>query len=110
MSARKHTRLVGATAALSLGMLGFAPGAAATGSNPAESVTTVTGAQFAQALVGEGVTVENVTYTGATAALGHFSFTDPAVDRLGFPGFRYDARADTRAWAMTFAMLNESLG
>jgi dienelactone hydrolase len=40
---------------------------------------------------------------------GH-SFTDPAVDRLGFPGFRYDARADTRAWAMTFAMLNESLG
>jgi dienelactone hydrolase len=40
---------------------------------------------------------------------GH-SFTDPAVDRLGFPGFRYDAKADARAWAMTFAMLKESLG
>jgi len=40
---------------------------------------------------------------------GH-SFTDPAVDRLGFPGFRYDAKADARAWSMTLAMLKESLG
>lgn len=38
---------------------------------------------------------------------GH-SFTDVAVDRLNYPGFRYDAKADTRAWAMTFAMLEES--
>lgn len=40
---------------------------------------------------------------------GH-SFTDRAVDALGFDGFRYDARADARAWAMASAMLNESLG
>lgn len=39
---------------------------------------------------------------------GH-SFTDPAVDRLGFPGFRYDAKADTRGWSMALAMLKESL-
>lgn len=40
---------------------------------------------------------------------GH-SFTDAAVDALNYPGFRYDAKADARAWAMTFAMLTESLG
>jgi dienelactone hydrolase len=40
---------------------------------------------------------------------GH-SFTDQAVDALNYPGFRYDAKADARAWAMVFAMLKESLG
>jgi dienelactone hydrolase len=40
---------------------------------------------------------------------GH-SFTDPAVDALNYPGFRYDAKADARAWAMALAMLKESLG
>jgi dienelactone hydrolase len=40
---------------------------------------------------------------------GH-SFTDAAVDALNYPGFRYDAKADARAWTMTFAMLKESLG
>ncbi|MFD1611066.1 dienelactone hydrolase family protein [Sphingomonas tabacisoli] len=39
---------------------------------------------------------------------GH-SFTDPAVDRLNYPGFRYDAKANARAWGMTLAMLKESL-
>ena len=39
---------------------------------------------------------------------GH-SFTDPAVDALNFPGFRYDAKADARAWALAFAMLRERL-
>jgi dienelactone hydrolase len=42
-------------------------------------------------------------------SVGH-SFTDPAVDALRFPGFRYDERAEARAWAMTLAMLKESLG
>jgi dienelactone hydrolase len=41
-------------------------------------------------------------------AAGH-SFTDPAVDALNFPGFRYDAKADARAWALAFAMLQECL-
>jgi dienelactone hydrolase len=40
---------------------------------------------------------------------GH-SFTDAAVDALNYPGFRYDAKADARAWAMTLMMLEESLG
>jgi len=40
---------------------------------------------------------------------GH-SFTDAAVDALNYPGFRYDAKADARAWAMTFAILQESFG
>jgi dienelactone hydrolase len=40
--------------------------------------------------------------------VGH-SFTDPAVDGLNFPGFRYDRHADARAWAMALAMLQESL-
>ncbi|GAO39132.1 putative hydrolase [Sphingomonas changbaiensis NBRC 104936] len=40
---------------------------------------------------------------------GH-SFTDAAVDALNYPGFRYDAKANGRAWAMTFAMLEESFG
>ena len=40
---------------------------------------------------------------------GH-SFTDAAVDALNYPGFRYDAKANARAWAMTFAILQESFG
>jgi dienelactone hydrolase len=38
--------------------------------------------------------------------VGH-SFTNPGVDALGFPGFRYDERADRRAWAMMLALLEE---
>jgi dienelactone hydrolase len=38
--------------------------------------------------------------------VGH-SFTNPAVDALGFPGFRYDARAERRAWAAMLALLAE---
>ncbi|HYZ47837.1 MAG TPA: dienelactone hydrolase family protein, partial [Sphingomonas sp.] len=37
------------------------------------------------------------------------SFTDPAVDALNYPGFRHDAKANARAWALTHAMLQESL-
>ncbi|MBS0504135.1 MAG: dienelactone hydrolase family protein [Proteobacteria bacterium] len=39
--------------------------------------------------------------------VGH-SFTNPAVDALGFPGFRHDAQAAARAWTMTLAMLEET--
>jgi dienelactone hydrolase len=38
--------------------------------------------------------------------VGH-SFTNPAVDALGFPGFRYDAAAERRSWASMLALLDE---
>ncbi|NNM75833.1 dienelactone hydrolase family protein [Sphingomonas sp. ID1715] len=38
--------------------------------------------------------------------VGH-SFTDPAVEQLNYPGFRYDAKADARSWSMAAAMLKE---
>ena len=41
--------------------------------------------------------------------VGH-SFTNRAVDALGFPGFAYDAVADRRSWAMMRALLDETLG
>lgn len=41
--------------------------------------------------------------------VGH-SFTNPAVDALGFPGFSYDQAAAGRAWDLTLAMLRETLG
>jgi dienelactone hydrolase len=41
--------------------------------------------------------------------VGH-SFTNPDVDALGYPGFRYDERAARRAWASMRGMLEEVLG
>ncbi len=38
--------------------------------------------------------------------VGH-SFTNPAVDALGFPGFNYDAIADRRSWALMLGLLEE---
>jgi dienelactone hydrolase len=38
--------------------------------------------------------------------VGH-SFTNPAIDAWGLPGFRYDARADARAWAALTQLLGE---
>lgn len=53
------------------------------GVNPNETVNTaVTPLQLATALVGPGVSVNNVTFTGAAASTGSFTFTDPTV--LGF--------------------------
>jgi dienelactone hydrolase len=40
--------------------------------------------------------------------VGH-SFTNPGVDAMGYPGFRYDARADRRSWASMLALLEEAL-
>jgi len=40
--------------------------------------------------------------------VGH-SFTNPAVDALQMPGFRYDANADRRAWSMMVSLLEETL-
>jgi len=39
--------------------------------------------------------------------VGH-SFTNRAIDALGYPGFAYDERADRRAWQMMLALLEES--
>lgn len=38
--------------------------------------------------------------------VGH-TYTNPRVDELGLPGFGYDARAERRAWAMAFLLLDE---
>lgn len=38
--------------------------------------------------------------------VGH-SFTNPDIDALGFPGFRYDAAADRRSWAAMKALFDE---
>jgi dienelactone hydrolase len=38
--------------------------------------------------------------------VGH-SFTNPDVDAMGYPGFRYDAAADRRSWATMLALLDE---
>lgn len=38
--------------------------------------------------------------------VGH-SFTNPAIDALGFPGFAYDAIADRRSWTMMLNLLAE---
>lgn len=51
--------------------------------NPNETVdTSLTPLQLAQALVGTGVSVSNVQFTGGTASTGSFNFKDPSV--IGF--------------------------
>ena len=39
--------------------------------------------------------------------VGH-TYTNPAIDGLGMPGFAYDARAERRAWTMALALLDEA--
>ena len=39
--------------------------------------------------------------------VGH-TFTNPAIDRLGRPGFAYDAKAERRAWIMAMSLLDEA--
>lgn len=38
------------------------------------------------------------------------SFTNPQIDALNFPGFKYDAKADRRSWAAMRELLDETLG
>jgi dienelactone hydrolase len=38
--------------------------------------------------------------------VGH-TYTNPAIDALGRPGFAYNKLADDRSWAMMLALLNE---
>lgn len=54
------------------------------GVNPNEIINTaLTPTQLAQSLVGAGVTVNNVQFTGGSASTGSFSFTDPTVVGFG---------------------------
>jgi dienelactone hydrolase len=41
--------------------------------------------------------------------VGH-SYSNPAVDAYGQPGFRYDERADRRSWQLALTLLTEQLG
>ena len=41
--------------------------------------------------------------------VGH-SFTNPLIDALNYPGFRYDATADRRSWAAMRELFDEALG
>lgn len=59
---------------------------------------------FAQEMTGKGADWQLHIFGGA----GH-SFTNPAVDAIAQPGFRYDARADRRSWQMALSFLDETL-
>ncbi|HEY5110014.1 MAG TPA: choice-of-anchor L domain-containing protein [Acidimicrobiales bacterium] len=79
VTARKTAVLSAAIGALVLAFPGPV-GAAPAGSNPNQAVdTTGTDQAVAQALVGPGVAISNVQYTGASAARGTFAFNDPTV-------------------------------
>ena len=78
MKARSGWSTIGA-GVIGLGLLVAAPAGAA-GSNPNETVdTTMTASDLAQTLVGPGLAISNVQYTGASDARGTFTFVDPAV-------------------------------
>jgi len=84
----RHTTFRLGALALGIGLLVLgtpsATQAATAGSNPNETVdTTGTPQAVAQALVGPGVAISNVQYTGAQAATGTFSFKDPTVLGMG---------------------------
>ena len=40
--------------------------------------------------------------------VGH-SFTNPAIDARGFPGFAYNERADQRSWRSMLELFHETL-
>jgi dienelactone hydrolase len=58
---------------------------------------------------------ESMTAAGADwqlhifGGVGH-SFTNPAIDEYGLPGFKYDALAAHRSWEMCLALLREQTG
>lgn len=53
------------------------------GFNPTQFIdTNLTATQLAEALVGAGVSVDNVQFTGGAASAGSFTFADPTI--LGF--------------------------
>jgi len=84
MHAWVHKALAAATAALTLLVLPTGAVADGTVPNPGESVDIgFSPDALAASLVGPGVTVTNVVLTGRPEALGHFTFTNPAVVGFG---------------------------
>jgi len=61
--------------------------------------------EFAAGLTAAGVDWQLHLYGG----VGH-SFTNEEIDAWNLPGFRYDARADARAWAALRQLLGEAFG
>ncbi len=60
---------------------------------------------FAADLEEAGVDWQVHVYGG----VGH-SFTNPAIDALGYPGFFYHATAERRSWAAMLALFGEAFG
>jgi dienelactone hydrolase len=59
---------------------------------------------FAQSMTAAGADWELHVFGG----VGH-SYTNPAIDSFGLPGFAYNARADRRSWEMMLRTLREQL-
>lgn len=60
--------------------------------------------QFAKLMNEAGADWQFLSYGGAV-----HSFTDPSVDALNMPGFKYDARTDRRSWAAMKGLFAETL-
>jgi dienelactone hydrolase len=60
---------------------------------------------FAQYMNAAGADWELHVFGG----VGH-SYTNPAIDAYGLPGFGYNRQADRRSWEITLTFLREQLG
>jgi dienelactone hydrolase len=60
---------------------------------------------FAQSMNAAGADWELHVFGG----VGH-SYTNPAIDAYGLPGFGFDARANSRSWEMALTLLSEQVG
>ena len=73
-------RTAAAAAVVLASVLAYSTSGTAVGPNPNETIdTTMTAIALAQSLVGPGVAISNVQYTGAPDSRGRFSFTDATV-------------------------------
>ena len=68
-------------------------------------VTAALRDDFAARMEAAGIDWQMHLYGG----VGH-SFTNPAIDALGLPGFAYHEGADSRSWAAMLALFGESFG
>lgn len=50
-----------------------------------------------------------ISYVAFLSGVGH-SFTNPDLDALDIPGFRYGARAERRAWTAMKTLFAEAFG
>jgi len=61
--------------------------------------------KFAELMNAAGADWQFLSYGGAA-----HSFTDRSVDAMNMPGFKYDARTDSRSWAAMRNLFAESFG